>query len=85
MESHAGCKTLCHKNGSAIFAFVAGNGKAGENAFRIISAHSDSPCFKIKPNAEIIGDGEWLASMSRNMAEASCTLGSTARCQCPVA
>lgn len=52
-----GARHYVIKNGSAIFAFVAGNGKAGENAFRIISAHSDSPCFKIKPNAEIIGDG----------------------------
>ncbi len=45
------------KNGSAVFAFIAGTGKAGENGFRIISAHSDSPCFKIKPNAEMVGDG----------------------------
>jgi len=45
------------KNDSAIFAFIAGTKAPGENGFRIISAHSDSPCFKIKPNAEIIGDG----------------------------
>ncbi len=45
------------KNDSAVFAFVAGKGKPAENGFRIISAHSDSPCFKIKPNAEIYGDG----------------------------
>ena len=45
------------KNGSAIFPFIAGRGKAGDCGFRIISAHSDSPCFKIKPNAEIYGDG----------------------------
>lgn len=45
------------KNDSAVFAFVMGKGKPAENGFRIISAHSDSPCFKIKPNAEIYGDG----------------------------
>ena len=45
------------KNGTAIFAFVKGTGAPGESGFKIISAHSDSPCFKIKPNAEIYGDG----------------------------
>lgn len=45
------------KNESAIFAFVVGEGGAADNGFHIISAHSDSPCFKIKPNAEIYGDG----------------------------
>lgn len=45
------------KNGSAILAFVAGTGNPDEHGFHIISAHSDSPCFKVKPNAEIYGDG----------------------------
>lgn len=45
------------KNGSAIMAFVVGSENPGDAGFRIISAHSDSPCFKIKPNAEIYGDG----------------------------
>lgn len=52
-----GGKYYLIKNDSAIFAFVKGTGKAGESGFRIISAHSDSPCFKIKPNCEIYGDG----------------------------
>lgn len=45
------------KNDSAVFAFIAGSGNPAEHGYRIISAHSDSPCFKIKPNAEIYGDG----------------------------
>ena len=45
------------KNGSAIFAFVAGTVPAREAGFRIIAAHTDSPCFKLKPNCEIYGDG----------------------------
>ncbi|MDE6754562.1 MAG: M18 family aminopeptidase [Muribaculaceae bacterium] len=52
-----GGKHYVVKNGSALMAFIAGEDKAGDNAFRIVSAHSDSPCFKIKPNAEIYGDG----------------------------
>lgn len=44
------------KNGSALFAFVAGNGDPSAG-FRIIAAHSDSPGFRIKPNPEMVGDG----------------------------
>lgn len=56
-EVKPGARHYVVKNGSAIFAFIAGSGVPGESGFRIISAHSDSPCFKIKPNAEIYGDG----------------------------
>lgn len=45
------------KNSSAVFAFVTGSGDPALHGFKIISSHSDSPCFKIKPNAEIYGDG----------------------------
>ncbi|MDE6771486.1 MAG: M18 family aminopeptidase, partial [Muribaculaceae bacterium] len=45
------------KNDSAIIAFIAGTGIPGDCGFRIISAHSDSPCLKLKPNCEIYGDG----------------------------
>lgn len=44
------------KNGSAIFAFVVGNGCAADG-FKIISAHSDSPGFRIKPHPEMVSDG----------------------------
>lgn len=53
----AGSKHYVVKNDSAIFAFKVGRRAIGEAGFRIVSAHSDSPCFKIKPNAEMIGDG----------------------------
>lgn len=52
-----GDKFYITKNDSAIFAFIVGTGSMSENGLRIISAHSDSPCFKIKPNCEIYGDG----------------------------
>lgn len=45
------------KNNTAIFAFVAGTAPVEEAGFHIISAHTDSPCFKLKPNCEIYGDG----------------------------
>lgn len=54
-----GGKYYIIKNSSAIFAFVVGKGDASEG-WRIISAHSDSPGFRIKPNPEILCDGNIL-------------------------
>lgn len=45
------------QNDTALFAFVAGDSAPSDAGFHIISAHSDSPCFKLKPNPEIYGDG----------------------------
>lgn len=44
------------KNGSALFAFIAGSGYSSEG-FHIIAAHSDSPGFRIKPASEIKCEG----------------------------
>lgn len=52
-----GGKYYLVKNGSAIFAVRAGSRPVCEAGFRIIAAHTDSPCFKLKPNPEIYGDG----------------------------
>ena len=51
-----GGKYYVVKNNSAIFAFVVGTGGAADG-FKIISAHSDSPGFRIKPNPEMLCDG----------------------------
>lgn len=54
-----GGKYYVVKNGSAIFAFIAGTGEVTDG-FKIISAHSDSPGFRIKPDAEIVAPGDVL-------------------------
>lgn len=46
-------KYYATKNDTAIFAFSVGKDNPVETGFKIIAAHSDSPCFRIKPNAEI--------------------------------
>ena len=56
-EIKRGGKYYIKKNYSSIFAINVGMGDMAKFGCRIISAHSDSPCFKIKPNAEIYGDG----------------------------
>lgn len=55
-----GKKYYITQNDSAIFAFVAGTSRV-PRAFRIISAHSDSPGFRIKPNCEMLSDGRMLS------------------------
>ncbi|WP_166263772.1 M18 family aminopeptidase [Marinobacter caseinilyticus] len=41
------------RNGSSLVAFQAGQGDPLESGIRMVGAHTDSPCLKIKPNPEI--------------------------------
>lgn len=52
-----GGKYYVIKNGSAIFGFVIGELPLYDSGFNMISAHSDSPCFRVKPNPEICSEG----------------------------
>lgn len=45
------------KNDSSLYAFRIGTKPIGEAGFHIICAHCDSPTFRIKPNAEMTGEG----------------------------
>lgn len=54
-----GGKYYITQNDSAIFAFIVGTADVPK-AYRIISAHSDSPCFRVKPNCEMLSDGRML-------------------------
>ena len=53
-------KFFITKNNSAVFAFHLGRKSMADAGFRIIAAHSDSPTFRIKPNAEMVGEGGLL-------------------------
>lgn len=46
-----GGKYFVIKNNSAVIAFAVGKGDLAKEGFRIIGAHTDSPCLKIKPGA----------------------------------
>ena len=52
-----GGKYFVTQNGSALLAFVVGLGDMAESGLRMIAAHTDSPCFQIKPNAEMCAAG----------------------------
>ncbi len=48
------------QNDSALFAFTLGNEPLPSSGFRFITAHSDSPTFRIKPTPEIVVPGGML-------------------------
>ncbi len=52
-----GGKYFTTKNDSSIIVFVVGTGDIEDTGFRIITAHTDSPGFRIKPNAEMDVNG----------------------------
>ena len=52
-QLNAGGKYFTIKNDSAIFAFTVGSLAFSDSGAKIIAAHCDSPCFRIKPHAEI--------------------------------
>jgi aspartyl aminopeptidase len=49
----AGGRYFFTRNGSSIIALQLGNKSPLESGIRMIGAHTDSPCLKVKPNPEI--------------------------------
>jgi aspartyl aminopeptidase len=49
-----GGKYLITRNGSSLIAFNYGTASLLENGIRMLGAHTDSPCLRVKPTAEII-------------------------------
>lgn len=54
----AGSRFFVTKNDSSLYAFHVGQQPMSEVGFHLICAHCDSPTFRIKPNAQIVGDKE---------------------------
>lgn len=55
-----GGKYYVMKNNSAVIGFEIGNGEIEEDGFRLIGAHTDSPGFRIKPQAEMKTEGTYV-------------------------
>lgn len=55
-----GGKYYTTKNSSALIAFKVNSDDIEKDGFRIIGSHTDSPNFRIKPNAEMISEGAYL-------------------------
>ncbi len=56
-ELKAGDKVYVTKNDSSVYAFHLGRKPLAESGFHMICAHSDSPTFRVKPHAEMTGEG----------------------------
>ena len=54
LQCQPGDKFFVTKNDSAIFAIKISSRPISETGFKIITAHSDSPCFRIKPHPEML-------------------------------
>ena len=50
-------KYFVSQNDTALVTFIVGMGSPETDGFRIIAAHTDSPCIKVKPNPEISSNG----------------------------
>ncbi|MCT4508962.1 MAG: M18 family aminopeptidase [Tepidibacter sp.] len=59
-EIKKGGKYFVTKNSSALVAFEINSDKVEDEGFRIIASHSDAPCFRIKPNPEMISEKVYL-------------------------
>lgn len=57
LTAQPGEKFFVTKNHSAIFAFTVGKKPVADTGLKIIAAHSDSPCFRVKPYAEMLCEG----------------------------
>ncbi len=52
-----GGKYFVKRTNSTFIAFIVGNEIDDNTAFRLVATHTDSPCFKIKPNPEMNSEG----------------------------
>lgn len=52
-------KYFVTRNASSIIAFTIGEKAAHESGWRMVGAHTDSPCLKLKPNALHKGKSYW--------------------------
>lgn len=55
-----GGKYYVTKNDSSLTAFVVGSGEVEEEGFKLIGSHTDSPTFRIKPNAQMISENTYV-------------------------
>ncbi|WP_028240699.1 M18 family aminopeptidase [Stutzerimonas azotifigens] len=58
-HTEAGGRYYVTRNDSAIVAFQLGTRPVLDNGIRLVGAHTDSPCLRVKPNPELQRQGFW--------------------------
>jgi aspartyl aminopeptidase len=54
-----GGKYCVIRNGSSLIAFIYGKHNMQEHGIRMVGAHTDSPCLRLKPEADLYRHGYW--------------------------
>jgi aspartyl aminopeptidase len=52
-----GGRYLVVRNGSSLIAFALGGADPAESGFRMVGAHTDSPCLRVKPEPQFVNKG----------------------------
>lgn len=58
-DLHVGGKYLFTRNDSSIIAFIYGESPMLDHGIRMLGAHTDSPCLRVKPEADLYQQGYW--------------------------
>ncbi|HEY9033157.1 MAG TPA: M18 family aminopeptidase [Pseudomonadales bacterium] len=58
-QMQPGGRYLVTRNDSSIIAFIYGHDDVREQGIRMVGAHTDSPCLKVKPNPDIFSNQYW--------------------------
>ncbi len=59
----AGGRYFVTRNGSSLAAFALGDDAPAETGLRMVGAHTDSPCLRLKPRPEVQSQGYWQAGV----------------------
>lgn len=54
-----GGRYLVTRNGSSLIAFCMGAADTLQDGLRLVGAHTDSPCLRVKPQPEVVQQGLW--------------------------
>ena len=58
-QLESGGKYLVTRNDSSLIAFQMGGADSVQRGIRLVGAHTDSPCLKVKPQPELDQQGMW--------------------------